>query len=1045
MGRMIRAGYNRSAGAAVSGRAALPVRPTAGLVVGAFVVMAVGGEGWPGAGLWAQERALLPRLTEIRQVRDLSPDEAARGYRVEVDAVITFVNAPRGVLFVEDATAGVFVDAPVPGELQRGLGVHVVGRTAAGNFNPIVRAEQILPGGGTTLSIPTRATLAAVNSGALDCEWVEVEGVVRATPTVSGVRGIKLAVDDGVLSCWIKDDTAWPWDELVGASVRVRGVCAGALGERSELYGFDVFSTDVTDLTLVRPAPFGEADVSNRNINGLLLDLRKGGAGRARTRGRVTVHWPGRFLFIQDATGAVELRANQMEEQLQPGDEVEAMGFPSLRNRRVVLEDCRVRKLADGSRPGAPRKTALEIFSESGQGHLVTVEARLLDASMHPRIRASGLAPTMVEGVPLLLLSWSNVVFRAELPPEVSREELEQFKPGSQLALTGVCVSDPSEADLVKTYRMIVDGPAGIAVIKNAPWWTPRRFFFFVGGTALTALSIMGWVVGFTQRRRRQAERAMRRRNADIIRLQKVLLELAGTPEDASGDLVQRVTEKVAAALEVQRVSVWEYHEEPGRLRCLDLYLRGTHQHTRAPDLTAAHFPGYFAALKEARGIAVDDARTDPRTSEFAEGYLKPLDIHSMLDVPVRWRGSIAAVLCLEHTGARRNWTMEEHSFAAGVADRLSVHLEERERLRAEAALRKSEEKFARAFGSSPDAIVITRLRDGMVIEANEGCSRIYGYTKDELIGIKSSETVWTTGDREHFVGLIERQGHVRELKAWQRRKNGEAFPAQISSETIEIDGERCLVSVVRDLTERKRAEADRQRLLAQLMSAEDEERGRIARELHDTTAQHLAVVTINLTQMLGDRVSLAPRVTKLVEESLQLAGQAVQEIRTLTYLLHPPLLEQLGLAGALRDYAAGFVKRCGLQVTVDVEEFSGRLRREAELALFRVVQESLVNVHRHSGSATAMVRLARDEDEVRLEIQDSGCGLPVAAPDRVVGVGIAGMRERLRQLGGELEIESDAQGVTVLASLPVATNDRGSEDDDQSRVGDRATRPISA
>ncbi len=971
------------------------------------------------------ERPALPALTSIRDVRNLTPDEAARGRRVDVTTVVTFVNFERGVLFVQDATAGIFIDAsgssPRP-ELRRGLAVHVSGQSAAGGFNPIVRAERIEPGGAGPLAPPLRANLAAVTSGAVDCEWVEVEGIVRATPTVSGLRGLKLAVDDGILHCWIKDTTAWPWDELTGAVVRVRGVCAGALGERAELFGFDLFATDATDLTLVRPAPFGESDVVNRTINELLLDLQKGGAGRARTRGHVTLHWPGRFLFIQDATGAVELRAGQLDEGLAPGDEVEAMGFPSLRNRRVVLEDCRILKLAGGAPPSPARRAGELLLTEHNQGQLVTVQATLVKRSQHARIRASGLAPTTVETVPLLVLATSNLTFRAELPPEFSPAMLSQLQPGSELSLTGVCIAEPVEEDLARTYRLLVGHPGAISVIRNPPWWTSPRFYKTAGAAVLATLSIMGWVIGFTQRRRRQAERAMKLRSEETIRLQDALLKLAAATDSSFPAAVSRVTESVAHAVQVERVSVWELQDPPGELRCVELYLRSAHQHAAAPTLDAARFPRYFAALRESRTLAADDARSDLRTAEFTDAYLIPLDIHSMLDVPIRWRGHLAGVLCLEQTARQRAWTVEELSFAAGAADRLSIHLEERERLRAEAALRRSEEKFARAFGSSPDAIVITRLRDGTVIEANEGCSRIYGFPKDELVGIKSSETVWPPGDRAHLLALIERQGYAREFEAWQRRKNGERFPAQISSETIEIDGERCLVSVVRDLTERKRAEADRQRLLAQLLSAEDEERGRIARELHDTTAQHLAAVTMNLTRLLHERPGLSPPAWRLADESLQLAGLAVQEIRTLTYLLHPPMLEELGLVGALRDYTAGFAKRCGLQVSLDVDDFSGRLRRDIELALFRVVQESLVNAHRHSGSATATVRLGREDHEVRVEIQDNGCGLPAPTAGSLAGVGIAGMRERLRQLGGGLEVESDASGVTVLASLPLST-----------------------
>jgi signal transduction histidine kinase len=202
-------------------------------------------------------------------------------------------------------------------------------------------------------------------------------------------------------------------------------------------------------------------------------------------------------------------------------------------------------------------------------------------------------------------------------------------------------------------------------------------------------------------------------------------------------------------------------------------------------------------------------------------------------------------------------------------------------------------------------------------------------------------------------------------------------------------------------------------------------ERRRIARELHDTTAQHLAATKLNLDRLLHHTTPVNGEQNQILFDSLNLIEQAVQEIRTLTYVLHPPLLDELGLVGALRDYAAGIEKRSGIRISVDTEGYHGRLPHEIELVLFRVIQESLANVLRHSGSSTVLIRLERDDLEARLEVQDSGCGLPTenAQPDtkllRRIGVGIAAMRERLRHVGGKLDIESDAEGVTVLANIP--------------------------
>lgn len=231
---------------------------------------------------------------------------------------------------------------------------------------------------------------------------------------------------------------------------------------------------------------------------------------------------------------------------------------------------------------------------------------------------------------------------------------------------------------------------------------------------------------------------------------------------------------------------------------------------------------------------------------------------------------------------------------------------------------------------------------------------------------------------------------------------------------------------IARDITRRKRAEGESLQLSGRLLRLQEEERRRIARELHDSTAQSLAALVLNLDLLNGAAPRLNAKARGLLEEARVVADQCAREIKTLSYLLHPPLLDELGLAGAIRDYADGFATRSGIRIDLDLPADMTRLPRDAELALFRTLQESLANVHRHARSATASIRLARDSDGVRLSIQDRGRGMALTAqgasaetPIGLLGVGILGMRERLRQLGGRLEISSDQTGTTVTAILP--------------------------
>jgi signal transduction histidine kinase len=218
--------------------------------------------------------------------------------------------------------------------------------------------------------------------------------------------------------------------------------------------------------------------------------------------------------------------------------------------------------------------------------------------------------------------------------------------------------------------------------------------------------------------------------------------------------------------------------------------------------------------------------------------------------------------------------------------------------------------------------------------------------------------------------------------------------------------------------------------LANRLMHAQDDERRRIAKMLHETTAQDLAALKMLLARLnrTADRLSESER--QALTESISLAEQSMTEIRTVSYLLHPPFLDEAGLLTALRWYARGFAERSDIKVDLDLPESVERLPLDTETKLFRIVQESLTNIHRHTGSETARIRLWRDTETLVLEIEDRGHGIPHALLKRItsggdgVGVGIAGMSERIEQLGGRLEITSSdhgTTGTTVRVWVPLA------------------------
>jgi signal transduction histidine kinase len=210
----------------------------------------------------------------------------------------------------------------------------------------------------------------------------------------------------------------------------------------------------------------------------------------------------------------------------------------------------------------------------------------------------------------------------------------------------------------------------------------------------------------------------------------------------------------------------------------------------------------------------------------------------------------------------------------------------------------------------------------------------------------------------------------------------------------------------------------------SRMIGLQDEERRRIARELHDSVGQLLAAISMNSFAVQAESHKLSPAVSKLVAENAAMIEEINRQIRTISHLLHPPLLDEAGLASALRWYVEEFSERSKIDVKLDMPTNLERLSNEIELSIFRMVQECLTNVHRHAGSPTAGIRIALEDGCLTVEIQDVGKGIPlekqfVLRSSNQTGVGFRGMRERLRRVGGSLEIQSNGHGTRVTAILP--------------------------
>jgi signal transduction histidine kinase len=263
---------------------------------------------------------------------------------------------------------------------------------------------------------------------------------------------------------------------------------------------------------------------------------------------------------------------------------------------------------------------------------------------------------------------------------------------------------------------------------------------------------------------------------------------------------------------------------------------------------------------------------------------------------------------------------------------------------------------------------------------------------------------------------------------------------AQLQQKAEALETEKALLQALRHTKEQlekevaERREAQRKlcnselslrALSGHLLRTQDEERRRLGRELHDSVGQYLAVLKIGLDTLSAQAALPDQDARRRIADCLHMAEQSIKEVRTISYLLYPPMLEEMGLKTAIPWYIDGFAKRSGIEITLDICPDLRRLPRDVELAAFRVVQESLTNVHRHSGSATAHIRVHMEDVSLSLQVRDAGKGIPAdvleASRDclATLGVGLRGMNERVRQLGGSFQLLSDESGTTVRASIP--------------------------
>jgi PAS domain S-box-containing protein len=324
------------------------------------------------------------------------------------------------------------------------------------------------------------------------------------------------------------------------------------------------------------------------------------------------------------------------------------------------------------------------------------------------------------------------------------------------------------------------------------------------------------------------------------------------------------------------------------------------------------------------------------------------------------------------------------------------------------------------------DAIIVRDV-DSVILYWNGGAQKTYGWTPAEACGNVTHQFLKT----EFPEPLDQVYEKLYKVGSWEGElvhstRDGKRIVVA-SRQVLQRDAQGRTIGILeinRDVTPRKEAEEALRNLSARLLQLQDEERRRIARELHDSTGQSLAALVIHLSAVSAKIADVDPAAADLLREAILLSQKASDETRTLSYLLYPPTLDYAGLRSALEWYIEGFTQRSKVKVELNVSLGADRLPEIVERTLFRIVQESLTNIFRHSGGETASVQIETRSGIVRLEVVDNGKGIPdeilatLNSSGGQLGVGIRGMRERVRQLGGWLQIKSSPAGTKIIVTL---------------------------
>jgi PAS domain S-box-containing protein len=427
------------------------------------------------------QKSGLPLLTRVEQIRNLTPDEANLGYPILVRAVVTYFNPAENDLFVQDSTAGIWVDIgnskpPVePGQL-----VEVEGVSGTPDFAPSIYKPKIRVLGQSSLPVARRVTFDRMASTKEDSQWVEIEGIVHTASKDGDSLSLDVAAEGGRLTVEFPGFHAPVPTSLVDAKVRIQGVCGAIFNQKNQLIGVILYSPSVNQLHILEAAPSNAFLAPRRPIASLLRFTPQGASGhRVKVRGVVTLQQPGSSLFIKEENDSLQIHTLQAT-PVQAGDLVEVVGFPAVGDYAAILRDAVFRRVAAGPSPVPIPVTAAQALDGSHDADYVRIQARLLDATPGPNT---------------LNMESGNILFLAQVEDGEPSKNLQALVPGSLLQLTGICMLQADESHNPRAFRILLRSLNDAVVVLPPPWWNIKRMLRIIAILAALVLASTLWAM----------------------------------------------------------------------------------------------------------------------------------------------------------------------------------------------------------------------------------------------------------------------------------------------------------------------------------------------------------------------------------------------------------------------------------------------------------------------------------------------------------------------------------------------------------------------